>query len=70
MQYRKIVARLLKEASECSRKQVVCLVLMEIRSLVDPKNSSGPVAELVGIRVGIVSGVINLESSGSRILEP
>jgi hypothetical protein len=25
---------------------------------------SGPVAELVGIRVGVVSGVINLESSG------
>ena len=24
----------------------------------------GPVAELVGIRVGVVSGVINLESSG------
>jgi hypothetical protein len=24
----------------------------------------GPVAELVGIRVGVVSGVMNLESSG------
>jgi hypothetical protein len=29
-----------------------------------PKMSLGPVAELVGIRVGVVSGVINLESSG------
>jgi hypothetical protein len=29
----------------------------------DQKNC-GPVAELVGIRVGVVSGVINLESSG------
>jgi hypothetical protein len=26
--------------------------------------SVGPVAELVGIRVGVVSGVMNLESSG------
>lgn len=26
--------------------------------------SFGPVAELVGIRVGVVSGVINVESSG------
>ena len=25
---------------------------------------SGPVAELVGIEVGVVSGVMNLESSG------
>jgi hypothetical protein len=27
-------------------------------------NNNGPVAELVGIRVGVVSGVFNLESSG------
>jgi hypothetical protein len=26
--------------------------------------TSGPVAELVGIEVGVVSGVMNLESSG------
>jgi hypothetical protein len=28
------------------------------------RSSQGPVAELVGIRVGVVSGVMNLESSG------
>jgi hypothetical protein len=31
---------------------------------VDPANFKGPVAELVGIKVGVVSGLINLESSG------
>ena len=30
----------------------------------NPKKKRGPVAELVGIRVGVVSGVMNLESSG------
>ena len=29
-----------------------------------PAMLAGPVAELVGIRVGVVSGVFNLESSG------
>jgi hypothetical protein len=29
-----------------------------------PSSSGGAVAELVGIEVGVVSGVINLESSG------
>jgi len=31
---------------------------------VDRINRTGAVAELVGIEVGVVSGVINLESSG------
>jgi hypothetical protein len=30
----------------------------------DPVAVTGPVAELVGIEGGVVSGVINLESSG------
>jgi hypothetical protein len=30
----------------------------------DLPENPGPVAELVGIKVGVVSGVINLESSG------
>ena len=30
----------------------------------EPNNIKGPVAELVGIEVGVVSGVMNLESSG------
>jgi hypothetical protein len=29
-----------------------------------PGGTAGPVAELVGIEVGVVSGVMNLESSG------
>ena len=34
------------------------------RSCVFVRQAVGPVAELVGIEVGVVSGVINLESSG------
>ena len=35
---------------------------LSYKSITDTGN--GPVAELVGIEVGVVSGVINLESSG------
>ena len=34
------------------------------RAFLELDIESGAVAELVGIRVGVVSGVINLESSG------
>ena len=37
--------------------------LLPLRDNLD-ETRRGPVAELVGIRVGVVSGVMNLESSG------
>ncbi len=42
---------------------VAAQVLVQIGAFTLPA-LLGPVAELVGIRVGVVSGVMNLESSG------
>jgi hypothetical protein len=39
-------------------------IVLSLESLQIRRNHNGAVAELVGIEVGVVSGVINLESSG------
>jgi len=40
------------------------MICPQTRKVTDPCGVLGPVAELVGIEGGVVSGVINLESSG------